>query len=70
MDDFISVATIIVAIFLIITLLLQVRGTSAGLFGGGGSSFRTRRGIEKTLLQFTIMLAVILITLSIIAVRL
>jgi len=48
---------------------LQVK-ESAGLFGSGGSSVRTRRGLEKTLFQFTIILAAIFLGISILSVRL
>lgn len=44
-------------------ILLQARGTDAGLaFGGDGSMYRTRRGIEKTLHIGTIILAVVFFT--------
>ena len=62
-------AEILVAIVLILVILLQVRGQGGGLFGGGDSTFRTRRGIEKTLFQFTIVLAIIFIVISILSVR-
>ena len=41
----------------------QVR-ESGGLFGGGQSSGRTRRGLEKTLFQFTIVLAAVFLLVS------
>jgi preprotein translocase subunit SecG len=46
-----------------------VRGQGTGLFGSAEGSFRTRRGIEKTLFQFTIVLAVLFIVVSILIVR-
>ena len=64
MSFYISVAVITVVILLVTTILLQVRGSSTGLFGGGGATFRTRRGVEKTLFQFTIGLAVIFVVLA------
>jgi protein translocase SecG subunit len=43
----------------------------SGIFGGGGEqAFRTRRGIEKTLFRFTIVLIVVFIVLCILSVRL
>jgi preprotein translocase subunit SecG len=50
----------ILAVTLIVALLLQLRGQGfTGSFGGGSDSiYRTRRGVEKTLFQFTIGLAV------------
>lgn len=61
---------IAVSLLLIITILAQVRGQGSGLFGSAEGSFRTRRGIEKTLFQFTIVLTVVFILTSIISVRL
>lgn len=45
---------------MIIGILLQTRGASLGAgFGSSGELFTTRRGIEKSLYNFTIVLAVI-----------
>ena len=54
---------------LVLVILLQVRETGSGLFGSAQASFRTRRGVEKTLFQFTIVLAVVFLLMSIISVR-
>ena len=64
-----NIVQIIISIVLVTVILVQVRGQGVGLFGGGESSFRTRRGIEKTLFQFTIVLVVVFIGASIISVR-
>lgn len=55
------IVQVILAIVLIVVLLMQAKGsTLGGLFGGSDSSvYRTRRGFEKTLFQFTIVLAVV-----------
>ncbi|MBI2724533.1 MAG: preprotein translocase subunit SecG [Chloroflexi bacterium] len=59
--DYINIAEILVAVLLTLVLLLQAKGSGVGtaLGGGSGGSFRTRRGVEKTLFQLTIVLAVI-----------
>jgi preprotein translocase subunit SecG len=46
---------------LITVLVMQAKGSSmGGIFGGEASSvYRTRRGFEKSLFQFTIVLAVV-----------
>jgi preprotein translocase subunit SecG len=50
--------------------LLQVRGGGlGGIFGQADTVFRTKRGVEKTLFQLTIALAVIFIVLSIVSLR-
>jgi preprotein translocase subunit SecG len=69
--DFINIAQILVASLLSLVLLLQAKGSGIGtaLGGGSGSSFRTRRGIEKTLFQLTIVLAVVFLIFSIWGVR-
>ena len=65
MGTYISLAVIVVVGLLVASILMQVRGAGGGLFGGGSTqSFRTRRGLEKTLFQFTITLAVIFVILA------
>ena len=45
----------ILAIFLIALVLFQSKGAGLGsIFGGSESVFTTRRGIERTLFNFTI----------------
>ena len=58
----------ILAVTLIVALLLQLRGQGfSGTFGGGSDSiYRTRRGVEKTLFQFTIGLAVIFMIIAVV----
>jgi preprotein translocase subunit SecG len=50
---------IIISAVLVLVVLLQTKGSSfSGAFGGDtGSINRTRRGLEKTLFQFTIVIA-------------
>jgi preprotein translocase subunit SecG len=51
---------IIVSIGLIIAVLLQARGTGlSGTFGGDSAVYRSRRGVERRLWQFTIILLVL-----------
>lgn len=64
-----NVIQIAVSVLLVVVILLQVRGQGATLFGSAESSFRTRRGLEKTLFQFTVILVVIFIVVSIISAR-
>jgi preprotein translocase subunit SecG len=50
-------------------VLLQVRGGGlGGIFGQPDSTFRVRRGLEKTMFQFTVVLVIIFITISILSV--
>lgn len=51
---------IISAVFLIIAILLQERGVGLGsAFGGEGTLYRTKRGVEKWIFITTIVLAVL-----------
>ena len=59
-----------VGIVLIAIVLLQVRGGGlGGIFGQADTTFRTRRGVEKTLFQFTIALVVLFVILAVVSVR-
>jgi preprotein translocase subunit SecG len=62
---------IIISITLIGIILLQARGTGGlgSLFGGGGGATgatKTRRGLEKTLFQITVGLAIAFILVPIV----
>ncbi len=67
--SFLNVAQMSVSIVLVFLMLSQVREGGSGLFGSAQSSGRTRRGLEKTLFQFTIVLSAIFVLVSIISVR-
>ena len=64
-----NIIQIVISVILVLVILAQVRGQGTGLFGSAEGSFRTRRGIEKTLFQFTIVLAVVFIVVSILIAR-
>ena len=54
-----DILQITVAGLLIASILLQARGSGLGAaFGGEGNVFRTKRGIEKKLFIFTIVLSI------------
>lgn len=67
MDSFFQASQILVALLLIAVILIQVRGQGSGFFGSAQASFRTRRGVEKTLFQFTIVLAILFTLLAILS---
>ena len=70
MEMYLYIAQIVVAVALIMVSLLQVRGGGlGGIFGQADTVYRTKRGVEKTLFQFTIALVVIFIVLSIVSLR-
>lgn len=56
------IITIISSALMILCILLQARGASLGAgFGSSGELFTTRRGIDKSLYETTIVLAVIFV---------
>jgi len=62
-----QIVTIVSAVLMAGAILLQARGASLGAgFGSSGELFTTRRGLDKSLYEATIVLAVIFI-LSILA---
>ena len=64
-----NIVQIAISIILVVVILLQVRGQGTGLFGAAEGSFRTRRGVERILFQFTIFMVVVFIAVSILSVR-
>ena len=70
MQDFFNVAQIILSISLILVILLQVKGGGlGGIFGQADTVFRTKRGVEKTLFQFTIVLVVLFVAVSLLTLK-
>jgi len=70
MPSFLLIAQLLLAIALIAVILMQVKGGGlGGIFGQPDSVYRTRRGLEKTLLQVTVVLMTLFVILSIIIVR-
>jgi preprotein translocase subunit SecG len=52
------IVQVILSIVMVVLVLLQSKGGLGGLFGGEGSVYHRRRGVEKTLFQITIGLSV------------
>ncbi len=71
MQTYLVIAQIVVSIALVLTILLQVRGGGlGGIFGQADTVYRTKRGVEKTLFQFTIILVVLFVAISLILLKL
>lgn len=67
MDSFLQMITLGSAVLMILAILLQQRGASLGAgFGSSGELYTTRRGLYKSLFEFTIVMSVIFV-LSILA---
>ena len=57
MNPVLGAGQLIVSIALTLAILLQSRGSGlGGTFGGDSAVYRSRRGIERRLWQFTIIL--------------
>jgi preprotein translocase subunit SecG len=69
---FMNILQVIVSVTLIVVVLLQVKGSGFGAaLGGmsGGSAYRTKRGLEKTLFQATILLVIVFVFVSFLSVQ-
>jgi preprotein translocase subunit SecG len=65
MQIFLVIAQMVLSVALTLALLLQVRGGGlGGIFGQADSVYRTKRGLEKTLFQLTIVLVVMFAGIS------
>ena len=70
MNPALSIVQIVLSVAIVIIILMQVKGGGlGGIFGQADSVYRTRRGIERTLFQLTIILVVIFIIVSIVSLR-
>ena len=69
MQDFLTVLETIIAVVLVMVILMQVRGQGGGVFGSAQTTFRTRRGVERTLFRFTIILAAVFVVVALVSVR-
>ena len=66
MITYLIIAQCVVAAAMIAVITLQVRGGGlGGIFGQPESVYRTRRGVEKSLFQFTIGLTILFIIICI-----
>ena len=68
MNPFLAAGQIIVSLALMAAILLQSRGTGlSGTFGGDSAVYRSRRGIERRLFQFTVLLTALFVLFSLVA---
>jgi preprotein translocase subunit SecG len=65
--QYFQIVQIIISIALVIAILLQARGAGLGsVFGGTGTVFKTRRGVDRLLFRMTIAFTVIFAVVSIV----
>ncbi len=66
LTTYLNLVEIIISIALILFILLQSKGAGfSGTFSTDSSVFRTRRGVEKTLFHFTLVLSGVFVLVSI-----
>lgn len=66
MDNFLLFGQITTSILLIIVILLQAKGSGLGsAFGGDAGFYRSKRGVEKLLVYFTVVLVILFLILCV-----
>ncbi len=70
MQTYLFIAQMVLSAALVLAVLLQVRGGGlGGIFGQPDTVYRTRRGVEKTLFQLTVILVVLFIIVALISLK-
>ena len=68
MNPILAIGQILISIALVVAILMQARGTGlSGTFGGDSAVYRSRRGVERRLWQFTIVLLVLFVLFALVA---
>jgi preprotein translocase subunit SecG len=67
-NPILAIGQILLSVALVASILLQARGTGlSGTFGGDSGVYRSRRGVERRLWQFTILLLVLFIIFALVS---
>ena len=67
MENYLLIAQMMLSVALILAVLFQVRGGGlGGIFGQADTVYRTKRGVEKTLFQLTIVLVALFVVISLV----
>jgi preprotein translocase subunit SecG len=68
-STYLNIVQILISVILICVVLLQTRGSGfSSTFSSDSSIYRTRRGVERTLFNATIVLAALFVIVSVMAV--
>lgn len=68
MNPILAIGQILLSVALIASILMQARGTGlSGTFGGDSAVYRSRRGVERRLWQFTVLLLVLWVVFALVA---
>jgi len=66
---YLNIVQILIAVALIALTVVQSKGAGLGrAFGGDSSVSRTKRGVEKTMYNLTVILAVVFFVMSLLSV--
>jgi preprotein translocase subunit SecG len=61
-NEMLQVVTVVSGLIMILFILLQARGATLGAgFGSSGELYTTRRGLDKSLFEATVILSVIFV---------
>lgn len=61
--NFFDISTLVSAVLMIVLILMQTRGASLGAgFGGSGEIHTTRRGVDKSIHNMTIIVVVVFVS--------
>lgn len=70
MQLFLSIFQMVISAALVLVIMFQVRGGGlGGIFGQQDTVYRTRRGVEKSLFQLTIVLVVLFVVVALVSLR-
>jgi preprotein translocase subunit SecG len=69
MQQYFQISLIVISIVLVVLVLLQAKGSGLGsIFGSDGGVYKTRRGMEKTLFNMTIVFSTLFLVISLLTV--
>lgn len=66
--DTMKIALIAISLTLIGLVMLQVKGGGLGDMFGGSDLYRTRRGVEKTIFQMTVVFSTLFLVVALLSV--
>jgi preprotein translocase subunit SecG len=71
METYLIIAQMVLSVTLVLLLLMQTKGGGlGGIFGQADTVYRTRRGIEKTVFQLTLIVVTLFIVVSLLMLKL
>lgn len=67
-DVYLKIALIVISLVLIGLVMLQVKGGGLGNMFGGSDLYRTRRGVEKSVFNMTIVFSALFLFIALLSV--